>query len=197
MIVGKSILPVLFLCFFWSCGTVKKGSVPWEKDESVSVNNSPSDSTSLTLLDEMEFQPGIDKPAHSFVEPDAPDNIQQRQEFLQLAYKDWKGAPYLLGGSGYTGIDCSAFMQVIFEDYFSMMIPRTTLEQLREGTLVKPSEIKPGDLTFFKTGRNTFHVGVMINKKEFLHASVSNGVTVSQLSHPYWAEAYFTTKRLF
>ena len=88
-------------------------------------------------------------------------------------------------------------MQVVFEDYFSIQIPRTTREQLLIGREVEKAQIQTGDLVFFKTGRTTFHVGVMINRGEFLHASTSNGVKISELSFPYWSENYLSTKRIF
>jgi len=65
------------------------------------------------------------------------------------------------------------------------------------GREVEKAQIQTGDLVFFKTGRTTFHVGVMINRGEFLHASTSNGVKISELSFPYWSENYLSTKRIF
>ncbi|MAL17337.1 MAG: hypothetical protein CL670_16180 [Balneola sp.] len=182
----KGAILILILFITASCGVAKRGTVPWDK-------SAPESKTALTEDDEKNEE----KEIGSFVENSQPPAIQEMQQFLQLAYQDWKGTPYLLGGSGYSGIDCSAFMQVVFEDYFSIQIPRTTREQLLIGREVEKAQIQTGDLVFFKTGRTTFHVGVMINRGEFLHASTSNGVKISELSFPYWSENYLSTKRIF
>ncbi|MEX2364637.1 MAG: NlpC/P60 family protein, partial [Balneolaceae bacterium] len=141
-------------------------------------------------------QPGSTSVAENFVEEVDSQRVKEIKESLQLAYNDWKGVPYLFGGSGYSGIDCSAFMQVVFEDYFSKILPRTTGEQINIGSGVKASEIKTGDLVFFKTGARTFHVGVMVNEEQFLHASTSSGVIISTLNHEYWQSSYLTTRRV-
>jgi len=182
----KGTVLILILFITASCGVVKRGTVPW-------TESAPESKTELGEDDEDNEE----KEIGSFVESSQPPAIQEMQQFLQLAYQDWKGTPYLLGGAGYSGIDCSAFMQVVFEDYFSIQIPRTTREQLQIGREVERAQIQTGDLVFFKTGRTTFHVGVMISNGEFLHASTSNGVKISKLSFPYWRENYLSTKRIF
>jgi|AntRauTorcE11897_2_1112592.scaffolds.fasta_scaffold00090_25 cell wall-associated NlpC family hydrolase len=186
IIIKKVLLIIFAVAILTACGTVKRGSIPWEAEENTSVGKD-SDSDSNSKSGSGEF----------VISEDAPADIKERQEFLQLAYNDWKGVPYVLGGLGYEGIDCSAFMQVVFEDYFSTLLPRTTLEQLSTGRSVKKQEITTGDMVFFKTGRKTYHVGVMVNEKEFLHASTSEGVKISPLDHPFWEETYLGIRRVF
>ena len=189
MAMQKGTLIVITLFLFAGCGVVKKGTIPWEED--TTTNSLPTTTKSANHEGTSHKETG------TFEGASEPAAVQEMQEFLQLAYNDWKGTPYLLGGSGYDGIDCSAFMQVVFEDYFSMQIPRTTREQLQFGREVNKSETQTGDLVFFKTGRRTYHVGVMINREEFLHASATNGVKISALNSAYWQETYLTTKRFF
>ncbi|MDZ7808061.1 MAG: hypothetical protein U5K71_13240 [Gracilimonas sp.] len=88
-----------------ACGTVKRGSYTEVPRERATVEEDASP----------ELEPMIS------VSEAAPDVVSERQEILQLAYSDWKGIPYILGGTGYNGIDCSAFMQVVYEDYFSVI----------------------------------------------------------------------------
>lgn len=120
----------------------------------------------------------------------------QIKKALDMAYQDWQGIPYVIGGSGYTGVDCSALMQIVFEDYFEVILPRNTKEQLEMGKSVKRSEVKIGDMVFFKTGRKTIHVGIMMGENEFMHASTSNGVIISRLDEIYWASKYYTARRV-
>lgn len=115
---------------------------------------------------------------------------------LQQAYNDWQGTPYVLGGSGIGGVDCSSFMQILFDDYFGISLPRNTRQQLQEGSSVRRKFISAGDLIFFKTGRDLLHVGVALDGDRFLHASVSSGVMISNLNQRYWASRYLATRRV-
>jgi cell wall-associated NlpC family hydrolase len=115
---------------------------------------------------------------------------------LNQAHTDWKGTPYVLGGSGISGVDCSSFSQIVFEDYFGIELPRNTRQQLQERSSVRRNYMQAGDLIFFKTGRNLLHVGIVMEEDKFLHASVSSGVMISKLSQRYWASKYLATRRI-
>ena len=49
---------------------------------------------------------------------------------------------------------------------------------------------------FFQTGPNRRHVGVYIGNSQFIHASSSQGVTVSTLTDAYWQAHYITARRV-
>jgi len=116
---------------------------------------------------------------------------------LMVAYNDWQGVPYLLGGSSFDrGVDCSSFMQIVFEDHFQVMLPRNTTDQLRKGAEIRRVDIEPGDLVFFKTSRKLWHVGVAMDDLNFLHASTSGGVTISKLDEPYWSKRFHSARRV-
>ena len=166
-----------------SCGMVKRGTIPWEEREKQETIEAAIAATRV-----------------STPEPENPVRLSRGEKAikssLDLAFKDWKGVPYVLGGTGYNGVDCSSFMQIVFADYFEIDLPRNTREQMKEGSSVKRNKIKLGDMVFFKTGRDSYHVGVMINNEQFLHASTSSGVMISGLQERYWADAYLTTRRI-
>lgn len=115
---------------------------------------------------------------------------------LNQAHNNWKGTPYVLGGSGIGGVDCSSFTQIVFEDYFGVELPRNTRQQLQEGISVRRNYTRSGDLVFFRTGRNMLHVGIVMEGDRFLHASLSSGVMISNLSQRYWATKYLATRRI-
>ncbi len=115
---------------------------------------------------------------------------------LHSAHREWEGTPYRLGGTGINGIDCSAFTQVVYRDFFGEDLPRNTRNQLQEGSGVRRESIRPGDLIFFRTSRNVLHVGIAMEDGDFLHASVSSGVMISNISESYWAGRYIGTRRI-
>ncbi|MCW9707488.1 NlpC/P60 family protein [Fodinibius salsisoli] len=122
--------------------------------------------------------------------------MNKTETSLMQAYRDWKGTPYRLGGGTQRGVDCSMFVNIVFEEYFDIGLPRNTRTQLNVGDGVRRSAIRTGDLVFFRTGRRTLHVGVVINQDEFLHASTSEGVTISELDQKYWSSRYLSARRV-
>ncbi len=111
-------------------------------------------------------------------------------------YQKWKGTQYRWGGTTHRGVDCSALMQHLFSDAAHLNLPRTTHEQIHRGVQVAQYRLRPGDLVFFQTGPNRKHVGVYIGENQFIHASTSQGVTVSTLTDDYWQAHYITARRI-
>ncbi|WP_431356137.1 NlpC/P60 family protein [Enterobacter mori] len=111
-------------------------------------------------------------------------------------YQKWKGTHYRWGGTTHRGVDCSALMQHLFSDAAHLKLPRTTSEQIHRGVQVAQYRLKAGDLVFFQTGPNRKHVGVYIGDSQFIHASSSQGVTVSTLTDNYWQEHFITARRV-
>lgn len=177
-------LLITSILFMSSCGMLKRGTVPWEEGSVAESGVSGTQSNPPTAISAAVMSPGLNR------------SERKMKKSLDLAYKDWKGVPYILGGTGYGGVDCSSFMQIVFEDYFQVKLPRNTRQQMKEGKSVRKNRIQMGDLVFFKTGRNLYHVGVMVDENRFLHASTSSGVMISELSQSYWQRNYLTTRRV-
>lgn len=108
---------------------------------------------------------------------------------------EWIGTPYRWGGNTRRGIDCSAFVQTIMRDALDLNITRTTASQVHEGESVRREDLLPGDLVFFRR-RGTRHVGIYLGNDEFIHASSSRGVTISNLSQGYYNRHYWTSRRI-
>jgi cell wall-associated NlpC family hydrolase len=108
---------------------------------------------------------------------------------------DWLGVRYRFGGESRSGIDCSAFTRQIFRETFGMELPRNTALQVQEGVSVQRQDIAPGDLVFFRRG-GTRHVGIYLGDNEFIHASASRGVTISNMDEDYYRRYYWTARRV-
>lgn len=116
---------------------------------------------------------------------------------LLLTIDYWWGTKYCLGGSTENCIDCSAFTQTILRDVYSITIPRTAQEQYDISERIKTKELQQGDLVFFEnTKHRVTHVGVYVANNKFVHASVSNGVMISDLDDEYWKKRYKAAGRV-
>ena len=109
--------------------------------------------------------------------------------------EDWWGTPYRYGGQSRNGIDCSAFVQGLLNTVYDISLPRVAREQRNLCETVAPDSLKEGDLVFFNTRGGVSHVGVYLRNNKFVHASVSNGVIISDLDEVYWERRYLGAGR--
>jgi len=118
------------------------------------------------------------------------------KKVLYSQYDEWKTVNYKKGGMSQRGIDCSGFVYITYLSKFGIKLPRTTEDMSRLGKKVSQKNLVPGDLVFFKTGIYSRHVGIYLEKKRFLHASTSVGVTISSLDNHYWKKKYWKSVRI-
>jgi lipoprotein Spr len=128
-----------------------------------------------------------------FSRSEGSDDVQKA---LIAQYDNWEGTPYRFGGEDHNGIDCSAFVKVTFEDRFNIELPRSSSDQASIGQPVSFNSIQIGDLVFFHYKGRINHVGMYIGNGAFLHASTSNGVTLSRLSESYWKKRFWGARRV-
>jgi cell wall-associated NlpC family hydrolase len=99
---------------------------------------------------------------------------------------EWYGTKYCMGGTSKKCIDCSAFVQNFYADMFKLTIPRTARDQYAAAEKISSTELQEGDLLFFNTIGGVSHVGIYLQNNKFVHASSSDGVTISDMFEPYW-----------
>jgi cell wall-associated NlpC family hydrolase len=114
---------------------------------------------------------------------------EQRADVVMAALSQ-VGTPYVYGGSEPgRALDCSGLTQYA-HSAAGLSIPRVSTAQQAAAKPVRRQPI-PGDLVFFKTGPSQYHVGLMVDKDRFVHASTSKQrVRLSSLSAGYWRERY-------
>ena len=90
------------------------------------------------------------------------------------------GNPYVWGGTSLTnGADCSGFVLSIFAKY-GYSLPHSSRAQANYGTRVSTSELMPGDLVFYGSGKSISHVAIYIGGGQIVHASTERtGIIIS------------------
>lgn len=92
--------------------------------------------------------------------------------------QEYLGVPYVYGGNGKYGIDCSALTQKIFKSV-GITLPRTAQSQYDFVTHIPDTEAQPGDIVFFEgtyeSGTYITHVGVYVGDGRMFHASAGKG----------------------
>ena len=167
--------------------------------------------------DALEAEPILAKPELTDRMPDNLTDVE-KANWLQLKYSiqmdiaveeinnipllqkidEWWGTPYLYGGSSKRGVDCSYFTLDVMNAIYNTNLKRTAAEQYTQSEKIDWSDLKEGDLIFFKTdgSRSITHVGIYMTNNKFVHASTSQGVTISDLSQPYWQKRLYSLGRV-
>ena len=123
---------------------------------------------------------------------------ERAHDLLESAL-DLVGIRYRRGGSSVeTGFDCSGFVVHVFNQSLGLLLPRTSREISKTGTVVAKDELEPGDLVFFNTRRAAYsHVGIYLGDNRFVHApKPGQRVRVEDMRQRYWATRYNGARRI-
>ena len=115
------------------------------------------------------------------------------------------GARYRSGSKGPHSFDCSGFTSYVFKQLGSANIGSSSRDQYARNVPVSRSEMQRGDLVFFtspSSGRNVGHVGIVVNVDpltntfDFIHASSSGGVKISNSTDGFYARRFIGVRRV-
>lgn len=118
---------------------------------------------------------------------------KSNNKIVREAY-GWLGTPYSYGKAEKgKACDCSGMVMSVYEKVAGVKLPRNSAQQQDFCKKLKKKDVREGDLCFFATGKDpdrTSHVGIMVDDSNFIHASTSKGVVVSDITQPYWTKTF-------
>jgi cell wall-associated NlpC family hydrolase len=128
---------------------------------------------------------------------------QQQVAAVVETARSFTGTPYKYGGTTRAGMDCSALTTHAYRT-INIPLPRQAEAQAAVGEKIKRSDVQPGDLVFFATGkkkREITHVGIVTERKsgsdiKFIHASTSLGVVETNLFSDYYNKRFRLARRI-
>ncbi|WP_251359704.1 C40 family peptidase [Kangiella sp. TOML190] len=124
-------------------------------------------------------------------------NPEKAQKIVSLA-KRMIGMPYRYGGSSpLEGFDCSGLVQFTHSQV-SNGIPRVSKQQYQQSATVSLTDLKAGDLLFYRTGSTPTHVTIYIGNRQFIHApSSGKKVMIASMDNPYFKKRLVKAGRLY
>jgi len=107
----------------------------------------------------------------------------------------WLGTPYRYGGTTRKGVDCSGLVGQIYQQAYHKTLARNTQDIANKNCRkVSKGNLKTGNLVFFNTSekkkKGINHVGLYLKNGNFIHASTSRGVIISNLQEKYYREKW-------
>lgn len=110
---------------------------------------------------------------------------------------DWIGTPYRSGSNSKKGTDCSGFVTRVYKEVYGIALSRSSHSMYKNVKRINKSEVKEGDLVFFRRGpgQPIYHVGIYLKNNKFVHSASSGGVRVSSLKEQYYQRNYYAAGR--
>ena len=198
---------MLFLALLTACGTSKRA---YQAQSGGAIIPPLTDSTAIAqsreraqqVLDSIERVKHTPKGQEQPVSTDSEKPL--REQILEYA-ETFIGTPYKLGAPGPAMFDCSHFTSYVFKHFGYTLTPKSAIQYKETQRVENFSDLKKGDLVFFgaRNGiRDIGHVGIIYEMDlergsfTFIHASVSQGVTITSSNHPYFMMRLVGTGRV-
>lgn len=111
----------------------------------------------------------------------------------------WHRTRYHYGGNSSKGIDCSHFVNMLYEKVYGKKLNGssgsiyTQCKPLKNGF----AEAEEGDLVFFRIKKKRIsHIAIYLQNGYFAHATTQAGVIISSITEPYYKKHFYKVGRL-
>ena len=111
----------------------------------------------------------------------------------------WYHTCYRYGGSTSKGIDCSHFINMLYEKMYGGKLNSSAAAIFAQCKVVKGGieEAAEGDLLFFKIKKKRVsHIAIYLQHGKFAHASTQAGIIISDITDPYYKRHFFKVGRV-
>ena len=110
----------------------------------------------------------------------------------------YNGYPYVWGSKNpNVGFDCSGLIHYVYKSTTGDGLGASTHQQILRGKTVSRNNMKPGDLMFFGSVSNPFHVAMYIGNNKMIHAATpAQGVIIQDANNSWAASNLATVKRI-
>lgn len=117
--------------------------------------------------------------------------------YLYYQVYDWLGTRYKYSGNTKSGIDCSGFVNRMYESAYCITLNGGSRDIWKLVCPVEKECLQEGDILFFKIKKGQIsHVGIYLGNNKFAHASVKSGVIVSDLGEAYYEKHFYKGGRM-
>lgn len=116
---------------------------------------------------------------------------------LYKEMQGWLGVRYQYGGKTKKGVDCAALVSHLCNSIYGTQLAGSAGHHFEKCVEINQEDLEEGDLVFFKINKSYIsHVGLYLGNGNFVHATVSKGVMINNLSEAYYKKYYFTSGRI-
>ncbi|MFN8321100.1 MAG: C40 family peptidase [Chitinophagales bacterium] len=111
----------------------------------------------------------------------------------------WYKTCYRYGGGTGKGIDCSHFVNMLYEKIYRKKLNNSSASIYPQCTPIKDGldNAVEGDLLFFKIKRGRIsHIAIYLQHGKFAHASTQSGVIISDINEHYYKKHFYRAGRV-
>jgi murein DD-endopeptidase / murein LD-carboxypeptidase len=166
----------------------------------LAFNSNAQDTTDIQYTTAVSISPSADTAKiDSFYQQKSIDIKTAGNLSLYFEVYRWYRTCYRYGGNSDHGIDCSHFVNMLYEKLYGITLGPSAGAILTQCKIVKKglSDVREGDVLFFKIKKGQVsHVGIYLQNNKFAHASTHAGVIISDMNEPYYKKRFYKVGRV-
>ncbi len=172
-------------CLVYSANVSAQDSIVSDQSLIVYRANFPAD------LDSMKVDSFFKKHAIDFSACNKPEMYYEIYRWYKTCYR--------YGGDSNKGIDCSHFVNMLYEKIYGHRLNSSSGSIFTQCKALKKGfeEAEEGDLVFFRIKKKRIsHVAIYLQNGKFAHATTQAGVIISDFNEPYYKRHFYKVGRI-